>query len=240
MLPISGDFQLVLIKPSHYDDDGYVIQWVRSGIPSNSLACVYALAARRRAAAGARARRRHRHHGHRRNQYPRPHQGHHRAAQAARRLRHGRAGRRAVEPVPARARHRAAAARSRRPGGDRRLPRFRLHRHAAGDAGRSAGRARHGLQPVRRRGGRRPYRQDAAAMPRNGCLQPIYNYMDDLPALESTPTPYLPPDILQAHARPLRAASTPAAAVRSSAHSAPSSTCRAASRAGARPTTSSI
>jgi len=28
-------FQLVLIKPSHYDADGYVIQWVRSSIPSN-------------------------------------------------------------------------------------------------------------------------------------------------------------------------------------------------------------
>ncbi|RAI45761.1 B12-binding domain-containing radical SAM protein [Rhodoplanes roseus] len=38
-------FQLVLIKPSHYDDDGYVIQWLRSSIPANSLACVYALAA---------------------------------------------------------------------------------------------------------------------------------------------------------------------------------------------------
>ena len=38
-------FQLVLIKPSHYDDDGYVIQWMRSSIPSNSLACVYTLAA---------------------------------------------------------------------------------------------------------------------------------------------------------------------------------------------------
>ncbi len=37
-------FQLVLIKPSHYDDDGYVIQWARSSIPSNSLAAVYALA----------------------------------------------------------------------------------------------------------------------------------------------------------------------------------------------------
>ena len=37
-------FQLVLIKPSHYDADGYVIQWARSGIPSNSLASVYALA----------------------------------------------------------------------------------------------------------------------------------------------------------------------------------------------------
>jgi radical SAM superfamily enzyme YgiQ (UPF0313 family) len=37
-------FCLVLVKPSHYDDDGYVIQWFRSGIPSNSLAVLYGLA----------------------------------------------------------------------------------------------------------------------------------------------------------------------------------------------------
>jgi len=37
-------FKLILIKPSHYDDDGYVIQWLRSTMPSNSLAAVYALA----------------------------------------------------------------------------------------------------------------------------------------------------------------------------------------------------
>ena len=37
-------FQLILIKPSHYDDDGYVIQWLRSSIPSNSLASLYGLA----------------------------------------------------------------------------------------------------------------------------------------------------------------------------------------------------
>ena len=37
-------FQLVLIKPSHYDDDGYVIQWFRSVMPSNSLAALYGLA----------------------------------------------------------------------------------------------------------------------------------------------------------------------------------------------------
>lgn len=36
-------FRLVLIKPSHYDANGYVIQWVRSAIPSNSLASLYAL-----------------------------------------------------------------------------------------------------------------------------------------------------------------------------------------------------
>ena len=36
-------FALVLIKPSHYDEDGYVIQWFRSAIPSNSLAALYGL-----------------------------------------------------------------------------------------------------------------------------------------------------------------------------------------------------
>ena len=38
-------FMVVLIKPSHYDDDGYVIQWRLSTIPSNSLASVYGLLA---------------------------------------------------------------------------------------------------------------------------------------------------------------------------------------------------
>jgi radical SAM superfamily enzyme YgiQ (UPF0313 family) len=37
-------FIVELIKPSHYDDDGYVVQWMRSWIPSNSLACLYAIA----------------------------------------------------------------------------------------------------------------------------------------------------------------------------------------------------
>ncbi len=36
-------FRVVLIKPSHYDEDGYVIQWLRSTIPSNSLASVHGL-----------------------------------------------------------------------------------------------------------------------------------------------------------------------------------------------------
>jgi len=36
-------FLLVLIKPSHYDDDGYVIQWWKAWIPSNSLAALYGL-----------------------------------------------------------------------------------------------------------------------------------------------------------------------------------------------------
>ena len=37
-------FHLFLIKPSHYDNDGYVIQWVRSAIPANTLAAMNGLA----------------------------------------------------------------------------------------------------------------------------------------------------------------------------------------------------
>jgi radical SAM superfamily enzyme YgiQ (UPF0313 family) len=37
-------FLLVLIKPSHYGEDGYVIRWWRSMIPSNSLASIYGIA----------------------------------------------------------------------------------------------------------------------------------------------------------------------------------------------------
>jgi Radical SAM superfamily len=36
-------FSVVLVKPSHYDDDGYVIQWFRSAVPSNSLAVMHGL-----------------------------------------------------------------------------------------------------------------------------------------------------------------------------------------------------
>jgi hypothetical protein len=41
--PGTRRFLVILIKPSHYDADGYVIQWHRSTIPSNSLASVYGL-----------------------------------------------------------------------------------------------------------------------------------------------------------------------------------------------------
>ena len=43
-MPPNRCFQLILIKPSHYGDDGYVIRWWRTIIPSNSLAAVYAIA----------------------------------------------------------------------------------------------------------------------------------------------------------------------------------------------------
>ncbi len=40
----AGTFLLELLKPSHYDDDGYVIQWWRGSVPSNSLSSLYGLA----------------------------------------------------------------------------------------------------------------------------------------------------------------------------------------------------
>ncbi|MEO6876921.1 MAG: radical SAM protein, partial [Gemmatimonadaceae bacterium] len=42
--PARSRFEIILIKPSHYDDDGYVIQWYRSLMPSNSLATLHGLA----------------------------------------------------------------------------------------------------------------------------------------------------------------------------------------------------
>jgi hypothetical protein len=50
----AAPFHFVLIKPTHYDDDGYPIQWLRSAIPSNTLACLNGLAedARRREVLG--------------------------------------------------------------------------------------------------------------------------------------------------------------------------------------------
>ena len=38
-------FNIVLIKTSHYDDDGYVVRAFRSSMPANSLATVYVLVA---------------------------------------------------------------------------------------------------------------------------------------------------------------------------------------------------
>ncbi|MEA3274319.1 MAG: radical SAM protein [Pseudomonadota bacterium] len=42
-VPPKTRFHVELIKPSHYDDDGYVIQWIKAWIPSNSLASLYGL-----------------------------------------------------------------------------------------------------------------------------------------------------------------------------------------------------
>ena len=189
-------FSLVLIKPSHYDADGYVIQWYRSGIPSNSLASVYALAADAadRQTLGSdvaidisatdetnsRVRTkdivaRFRQHdgfgmvglvGVQSNQFPR-------ALDIARPLRQ------VGIPVVIGGFHVSGCIAM--------LPEMQADIQAALDMGCSlfAGEAEEGRIDT--------VLQDAAF----GRLQPIYNYMADLPAIESTPTPYLPPEILK-------------------------------------------
>jgi hypothetical protein len=37
-------FHIILIKPTRYDSDGYPVQWFRSPLPANTLACLYGLA----------------------------------------------------------------------------------------------------------------------------------------------------------------------------------------------------
>ena len=184
-------FQLVLIKPSHYDSDGYVIQWIRSSIPSNSLASVYALAsdAAGRQALGSevaidisamdetntRVRikdivAQFKQHdgfgmvglvGVQSNQFPR-------SLDIARPLRA------AGIPVVIGGFHVSGCLAM--------LPNMQADLKAALDMGCSlfAGEAEDGRFDK--------VMQDAA----HGTLQPIYNYMDDLPGIESTPTPFLP------------------------------------------------
>ena len=189
-------FIVELIKPSHYDDDGYVIQWARSGIPSNSLAAVYALArdAAQRQVLGPDV-------afdiiaidetntrvlikdiiakfienggfgmvglvGAQSNQFPR-------TLDIARPLRQ------AGIPVVIGGFHVSGCLAM--------LPDIQADLQAALDMGCTlfAGEAEEGrIDKVF---------ADAA----QGTLAPIYNYMNELPALESTPTPYLPPEVLR-------------------------------------------
>jgi hypothetical protein len=188
--PIRRRFQIALIKPSHYDDDGYVIQWARAFIPSNSLAAVYSLLedARIRRALGddveididvadeintrirpARIIERFRRHGNfglvflvgvQSNQFPR-------ALDIARRLRA------AGVPVAI--------------GGF----------HVSGCLA-MIGEAQADLQAARDLGitlfaGELEDRCDSLLHDAvNGTLKPTYNFMDQLPGIEATPTPILP------------------------------------------------
>ena len=188
----SQRFQLVLIKPSRYDDDGYIVQWLRSSIPSNSLAAVYGIAADAiaRQTLGPDVRiditpidetntrvkikdilallRRYDGFGLiglvgvQSNQFPR-------ALDIARPLRA------AGVPVVIGGFHVSGCLAM--------LPEMQADVQEALDLGISlfAGEAEGRFDQVL---------QDAA----NGTLAPIYNYMDQLPSIEGAPAPYLPPD----------------------------------------------
>src|SRR5262245_20490610 len=183
-------FQLVLIKPSHYDDDGYVIQWARAFIPSNTLAVLYSLGrdSARRAVLGSDTAiditvideintrvkvdkllamfRRHGGFGLlalvgvQSNQYPR-------ALDIARPFRA------AGVPVMVGGFHVSGCLAM--------LPELQADLKVTLDMGVSmfAGELEGRMDRIL---------HDAA----NGTLQPIYNYLKDLPSLESEPTPILP------------------------------------------------
>jgi radical SAM superfamily enzyme YgiQ (UPF0313 family) len=196
-LSAAGDrrFQLYLLKLSHYDDDGYVIQWYRSAIPSNTLAALYGLAVdcRDRAVLGADVTI-DIHEADETNTRIRPERI------AANIVRHGGLGLVALVGVQSNQYPRAMdLARRFRAAGVQvaiggfhvsgciaMLPELPADLRAALDLGISlfAGEAEGRLDDVLR---------DAAA----GALQPIYNYMDDLPGLEGAPAPILPAERIE-------------------------------------------
>ena len=182
---------LVLIKPTHYDDSGYPIQWLRSAIPSNTLACLNGLAedCRKRKVLGEGAEidistydetnRR---------VYP---DRIIRLAAASGRPVADRAGRRAVEPVPARAR---SVRRFREAGLQVAIGGF----HVSGcismlkefpDDMKEAQRLGISLYAGEAEEGRLDtVLKDAYA----GTLKPLYNFMANLPDMSNQPMPILP------------------------------------------------
>ena len=230
-------FTFVLIKPTHYDDDGYPIQWFRSALPSNTLACMNSLAedASKREVLGPGVEDRGRHL--RRDQSPRVPEPDHPRPQAPGRAGADRHRRGAVEPISARCGYRASVSRGRLSGLPRRLPRLGLPCHAArasvGDR-RGAG-ARH--FDVRRRSRRASARRSAArrleqraeaALQFHGQAAVARWRAGADPAAQAC----------RAHRRAPIRASISAAAAPISARSARSSTCRGARAASARPTIS--
>ena len=218
-------FRVVLIKPSHYDDDGYPIRWLSSYVPSNTLAAVYGLAddARRRKILGetteiviealdetnTRI------------------QPHRIIAEIERT-----GGRGLVAIVGVQSNQFPRALDLARPFAKAGIPVAIGGFHVSGClamlpaippeiAAAQATASR--CLPARRRRRLDQVLTDAF----KGRLAPLYNFMNDLPGLEGEPTPFLPRDAV-AKVSSVYSSFDPAAAARSSAPSAPSSTCRAA------------
>ena len=185
--PSSRRFTFILIKPTHYDDRGYPIQWLRSALPSNTLACMNSLAedARHREVLGPDV-----------DFAIETYDETNRRVLSSRIIRDLalRGGRALVGLVGVQSNQYPRALDIARPfraaghfGLHRRLSRFRLHRHASGHAGRTQGGAGDiGISlfagEAEEAGSTR-----CCATPGGGKLKPLYNYMDDLPALEGEP-----------------------------------------------------
>ena len=189
-------FHVVMIKPTHYDDEGYPIQWLKSAMPSNTLACLNGLAedARQRNLLGEDVEIRLEAYDET-NQHVRP-------QQIVRRIRKA-GGRALITLVGVQSNQFPRAVDLARPflaaglpvciggfhvsGCIAMLPEMPAEMREAQGLGISffAGEAEAGrLDEVL---------HDAW----HGKLAPLYNYMDDLPPLESEPTPVLPPELVK-------------------------------------------
>ena len=224
-----------MIKPSHYDDDGYPIQWVRSAIPSNTLACLNGLAedARQRAVLG-----------------PDVTIRLHTYDETNRRVRPDRiirdisraGGKPLIALVGVQSNQFPRAVDLARPflaaglaGADRRLPHLRLPRDAAGDAARDAGGAGTRHQLLRRRGRGTAGSTTCCATPGPARWRRCTTTWTICRRCRANRRRSCRASMCAA--RPARCpASISAAAVRISARSAPSSTCRAARAGSARRT----
>jgi Radical SAM superfamily len=185
-------FHLVLIKPTHYDDQGYPIQWVKAAIPSNTLACLNGLAedAMRRLVLGPQIAIQ-LHTYDETNQRVVPNRIIHRIRRQG--------GRALIGLVGVQSNQFPRAVDLARPfltaglpvciggfhvsGCIAMLPEMPSEMRAAQALGISffAGEAEHG-------------RLDQLICDAwNGALRPLYNFMDDLPSLEGEPPPILPP-----------------------------------------------
>ena len=231
----SALFHFVMIKPSHYDDDGYPIQWLRSAIPSNTLACLNALAedARRREVLGTGVEIR-LHTYDETNRRVKPREIIHMIKREGGRCLIGLVGvqsnqfPRAVDLAQAFSRRQAA-------GLHRRLSHLRLHLHAAGTAGRHQSGAADGHFVLRRRGRGTPARRGAARrLQRQAQAALQLHERAAEPGRRAAAVPAA--QARQAHRRATCRASISAAAAPISARSAPSSTCRDA-RAASAPST---
>jgi len=185
-----------LIKPTHYDDDGYPIQWLRSAIPSNTLACLNALAedARQREVLGP---------GvefrldafDETNRRVRP-------DRIIRRLRHA-GGRALIGLVGVQSNQFPRAVDLARPFLAAGLPVCIGGFHVSGSIAmlpetpaelREAQALGISLFAGEAEGGRL---DEVLRDAWHGALKPLYNYMDDLPALDGEPVPILPTKIVR-------------------------------------------
>ena len=149
-------FFVELIKPSHYDNDGYVIQWWRSFSISNSLSCLYSLTldSAERKNPGRRCRN-HREPS-RRVQHRNPYTGDNPENSAKRKPGSNCPCRSSDQPVSQVCRHRPLLSGSQHPRCHRRLPRERCHRRADGNPSGCPESPGHGYHSLLRRGGGAP------------------------------------------------------------------------------------